>query len=98
MTAREYFRDHGYPDVAKLINTVMGRFQKRGSGTRRNWWEVCAGDGNGNPRTIAGIRFPVLAVAQMREGMPITPSARPHRGPPPPPKSYRGRSACRSGA
>jgi hypothetical protein len=75
MTAREWLEHHGYPDVVELIDAVMARWAQSGLRTRRNWWEVLAGDRNGRTKVIAGIQFPVLAVAQRHEGVPVTTNA-----------------------
>lgn len=44
--------------------------RKRGVKTRRNWWDVLAGDREGNPRKVEGVTFPVLAAARRRKGWP----------------------------
>jgi hypothetical protein len=96
MIAREWLARHGYRDVVNLIDSKRRRWAKTGNGTRRNWWAVLAGDRYGNPRVVGETAFPVLAVAQLHEGVPVTPNARPHTDRSvPPPKIYRGRSARR---
>jgi hypothetical protein len=73
--ARDWLRVNGYEDVAAMIDDVMDEWASAGKKTRRNWWEILAGDRHGNPRTIAGRKFPVLAVAQLRQGRDVTPGA-----------------------
>lgn len=75
LTVRQWLRKNGYNDVADLINEIMAEWAKQGKRTRRNWWEVLAGDKNGKPRTIAGRTFPILKVAQIRQGFPVTENA-----------------------
>lgn len=75
MQARTWLRENGYPDVADLIDEVMAEWDAKGVGTRRNWWEILAGDAEGNPRTVAGREFPVLRAAQIRQGVPVTKNA-----------------------
>lgn len=38
-------------------------------------WDTLAGDENGEPLEREGITFPVLRVAQVRQGKPVTPNA-----------------------
>ena len=66
---------NGYTDVAGKICIQKQKWAEQGLKTRRNWWEVLAGDKNGNPRVIDGVAFPVLAAAQKRQGKPITQNA-----------------------
>ena len=42
-TARDWLREHGYEDVAELIDRVMAEIEASGSKQRRNWWDVLAG-------------------------------------------------------
>src|SRR5689334_12590330 len=48
----------------------MAGWRKRGVTTRRNWWDVLAGDREGNPCKVGGVVFPVLAAARRRKGWP----------------------------
>lgn len=75
MTTREWLGRNGYGDVVELIDEVMAVLAARGSKERRNWWDVLAGKKNGKPSVVAGREFPVLRVAQMRQGRPVTPNA-----------------------
>jgi DNA adenine methylase len=75
--ARAWLRNHGYPHVAGLIDGVMADWTRAGKRTRRNWWDVLAGDRRGRPRRVGGVAFPVLAAAQKRQGRPVTPGAVP---------------------
>jgi len=68
--ARVWLRANGHGDVADPIDTLMEEWRERGVKTRRNWWDVLAGDREGNPRKVQGITFPVLAVARRRKGWP----------------------------
>ncbi len=73
--ARQWLLENRYQDVAALIDEVTRQWKVEGKQTRRNWWQVLAGDAKGNPRVVAGRRFPVLRAAQLRMGMPVTSGA-----------------------
>jgi hypothetical protein len=91
MTAREWLQEHGYDDVVRLIEQVEAIWVESGVTTRRNWWEVLAGDRNGKPRLVSGFRFPVLATAQEHEGKVVTANAiRRNPGETAPAKDFRG--------
>ncbi len=75
MTAQHWLRENGYEDVGRLIDEVMAEFKAHGSKQRRNWWDVLAGDVNGKPLVVSGRAFPVLQVAQRRQGKPLIPNA-----------------------
>jgi hypothetical protein len=68
--ARIWLRAHGHADVAKQIDAIMEGWRERRVKTRRNWWDVLAGDREGNPRKVEGVLFPVLAAARRRKGWP----------------------------
>ena len=70
-----WLKANGYTEVADQISAKKQKWADQGVKTRRNWWEVLAGDKNGNPRIIDGERFPVLAAAQKRQGKPVTENA-----------------------
>ncbi len=70
--AREWLLENGYQDVAVVIDELVDKWKAEGKQTRRNWWEVLAGDKNGNPRIIDGRSFPVLRAAQIRQGVPVS--------------------------
>ncbi len=73
--ARQWLVENDYQDVAALIDDVTRQWKVEGKQTRRNWWEILAGDAKGNPRVVAGRRFPVLRAAQLRMGVPVTSGA-----------------------
>lgn len=75
MTCREWLRENAYDDVVALIDEAMARMAKRGSKQRRNWWDILSGGPGGKPWVREGIEFPVLRVAQIRQGKPVTPNA-----------------------
>lgn len=76
MIARDWLRENNYEDVADLIDEVLAEWKEGGSGERRDWWHLLAGDRNGKPRFVAGREFPVLWAAQRRQGRKvITPNA-----------------------
>ncbi len=91
--ARQWLRENGYEDIADSIDAFIAEWKATGKRTRRNWWETLAGDSQGNPRTIYGKEFPVLKVARLRQGLPVTPNAisRPGEKTPPPPAQASGR-------
>lgn len=70
-----WLRQNNYSEVADRIEAVIAEWRAKGLRTRRNWWDVLAGDGDGNPCTIAGRQFPVLRAAQLRQGFPVTENA-----------------------
>ena len=72
---RVWLLTYGYPDVRDMIDTLINRWTAEGKHTRRNWWDILAGDEKGNPRTVAGIAFPVLRAARRRKGWPDVPNA-----------------------
>jgi hypothetical protein len=75
MTCRDWLRSNDYDDVVDLIDRAMSKMAARGSKQRRNWWEILSGAKDGKPCIVEGIEFPVLRVAQVRQGKPITPNA-----------------------
>lgn len=75
MTVRKWLEHNDYYDVVELIEAVMIIWKKKGTFTRRNWWDVLAGGKNGVSRRIEGISFPVLRAAQIRKGVPTTNNA-----------------------
>lgn len=75
MTARQWLSDNGYGDVAELIDEAIARIEAKGRKSRRNWWDTLAGGVDGKPMTREGITFPVLRVAQIRQGKPVTENA-----------------------
>lgn len=75
MIARDWLRINGYEDVADLIDRVMAAIAASGSKQRRNWWDVLAGGVDGKSIVVNDQEFPVLRVAQIRQGKSITPNA-----------------------
>jgi hypothetical protein len=75
MTCREWLRTNGYADIADLIDQAISKMAGRGSKQRRNWWDILSGGTNGKPCVCEGIEFPVLRVAQVRQGTEPTPNA-----------------------
>jgi hypothetical protein len=75
MTCRDWLRANGYEDIADLIDEAMAKMTARDSKQRRNWWDILSGVKDGKPHIVEGIEFPVLRVAQIRQGKPITPNA-----------------------
>jgi DNA adenine methylase (dam) len=71
-SVRFWLLENGYEDVAQLIDEVLLDWQENGKATRRNWWEILAGDQDGNPRRINGREFPVLRAARIRQNLPVT--------------------------
>ncbi len=69
---RQWLLDNDYNDVAELIDEVTAEWDRQGKKTRRNWWEVLAGDKDGKPRVVEGRKFPVLRAARLRQGLPDT--------------------------
>lgn len=72
---KQWLIENNYADVAGLIDEVTSKWLAEGKRTRRNWWEILAGDLKGNSRVIAGRQFPVLRAAQIRKGVPVTENA-----------------------
>ena len=75
MTCREWLRANGYVDVVELIDQATAKMAARGSKHRRNWWDILSGGENGKPCLREGIEFPVLRVAQLRQGKTVTQNA-----------------------
>jgi D12 class N6 adenine-specific DNA methyltransferase len=73
--AREWLIQNNYRDVGDLIDEVLAEWRSQGKLTRRNWWEILAGDAHGNPKTVAGRTFPILRSAQLRQGVPVSSAA-----------------------
>jgi len=68
MSAASWLRANGYGDIADLIDEVEGEWLKAGKRTRRDWWDILSGDARGDSRLTGGRVFPVLWVAQVRQG------------------------------
>lgn len=88
MSAVEWLRENRYHQIADRIGELEAAWKAAGKSTRRDWWQVLAGDKAGNPRTVGGDPWPVLAAAREREGLPPMKGAlRKRKETPPPPKS-----------
>lgn len=97
MSTKNWLGQNGYGDILALISEVEAGWRLEGVSTRRNWWDILSGGHDGSPRSVSGVTFPVLAVAQVHEGKPVTSNAIQRRqGESPPAKEYRGRSAKRA--
>jgi hypothetical protein len=75
MICRDWLLANGYKDVADLIDQAMLKMTARGSKQRRNWWDILSGVAHGKGCIVEGIQFPVLRVAQVRQGKPVTGNA-----------------------
>jgi hypothetical protein len=75
MTCRDWLNNNGYKDVVELIDNAIAKMAIRGSKQRRNWWDILSGGADGRPCVREGIEFPLLRVAQIRQGKPITKNA-----------------------
>ena len=75
MTCRDWLRANGYEDVVDLIDQAIARMAARGSKQRRNWWDILSGGAGGKSCVREGIVFPVLRIAQVRQGKAVTPNA-----------------------
>ena len=92
MQARKWLVENGYTDIVKQIDEIIEEWQAKGIKTRRNWWEILAGDKDGNPREVAGRVFPVLKAARARQGLkPSKKSISKNKGEKPPPIQKTGR-------
>jgi hypothetical protein len=87
--ARQWLRENGYADVGATIDKNMDEWKANGKKTRRNWWEMLAGDQQGRPRRIGGYEFPVLKSVQIRQGLPVTLNAIQRKGEKQPPPEQR---------
>ena len=75
MTCRDLLIRNGYEEVDALIDQALAKIEAKGTKQRRNWWDILAGDAYGQPCVREGIEFPVLRVAQIRQGRSVTPNA-----------------------
>ena len=81
-----WLRANGYADVAERIEKIVANWKVNGVKTRRNWWDILAGDKVGKEREVAGERFPIIASIRERQGYPPIKDAlsQPDERPPPP--------------
>jgi hypothetical protein len=71
-TIKQWLDQNNYGDVLKKITAVEKGWEQKGTKTRRDWGDVLAGNKNGTPKEIEGVRFPILCAAQKRKGWPTT--------------------------
>ncbi len=64
---RSWLRRRGHGTVVAKIDIAIRKWAREGKKTRRNWWDILAGDKNGNPRRVHGIAFPVIEAARRRQ-------------------------------
>jgi len=64
--------ENHYEDVADLIDKVMAGWKRKATKTRRNWWEILAGNADGSPKMVEGVKFPVLRAARIRQNREVT--------------------------
>ena len=62
-------------DGCELFRARDNHAVRRGSRQRRNWWDILSGGADGKPCVREGIVFPVLRIAQVRQGKTVTPNA-----------------------
>jgi hypothetical protein len=60
VTARAWLRQNGYNDVADILDAYLEHLKAIGSGERRNYWELLAGNENGERATRHKFVFPIL--------------------------------------
>ena len=72
---RVWLGAHGYPEELQKVEGLIAKWHSQNLKTRRNWWDIFAGDSNGNPRSVDGIEFPVLRAARRRKKLPDVPHA-----------------------
>lgn len=70
-----WLSENGYDDVLAKIGKIVDGWKKNKVKTRRNWWEVLAGDSKGRPRAVAGEEFPIIGAIRKRQGLPPTATA-----------------------
>lgn len=74
---RSWLRSHGHEEVARQIEAAIRKWAAAGKKTRRNWWDILAGDRNGNARHVLGVAFPVLdSVRRQRQRNPLSLASR----------------------
>jgi hypothetical protein len=66
-TTKIWLEQHGYTDVLNKIEKLERGWIKKGTKTRRSWPEVLAGNKDGSPKIIEGVKFPVLCAARTRK-------------------------------
>lgn len=64
-----WLRESGYVKVADEIAEIVDGWKKAGLKTKRNWWDILAGDSKGKPHKVADVKFPVIASIRKRQGL-----------------------------
>lgn len=72
---RVWLGKNRYPDYLEIVDSLIAKWRSQGLKTRRNWWDIFAGDSEGNPRSVDGMEFPVLRAARRRKKLPDVPYA-----------------------
>lgn len=70
-----WLAENGYDEVLAQMRKIINGWKKRRLKTRRNWWEILAGDIRGEPRAVAGEVFPIIAAIRKRQELPPVPNA-----------------------
>lgn len=70
-----WLRDNDYVSIADDMKKIIEGWKKNKLKTRRNWWDILAGDAKGEPREVAGVSFPIIAAIRRKQGLPTTPGA-----------------------
>ncbi len=86
---KSWLKASGYVEILALIEETEAEWKVKRKRTRRNWWDILAGAAKGRPKVVAGHTFPVLAVAQERQGLPVTENAIHRAGEEPAPGVWR---------
>ena len=60
ITAKNWLIQNNYPEVVKIIDDYVAYNKARGSGEKRNFWDLLAGRKNGDPVNRNGFVFPIL--------------------------------------
>lgn len=60
ITAREWLKQNNYSDVANIFDDFIEHNKKRGSGERRNYWDLLSGRKDGECFQRHGFTFPIL--------------------------------------
>ncbi len=74
MTIKRWLKTD-YADVLAQINATEAAWKAAGSGERRSWWLVLAGNLDGSTIFVGELEFPVLRAAQIRQERQVTSNA-----------------------
>jgi DNA adenine methylase len=72
---RAWLLQNGHEKIAAQIDQLERQWRAAGKKTRRNWWEVLAGNKRGLSCKVDGVAFPVLKAAQSRQKRSVTQAA-----------------------